>query len=190
VAGGFEEFFEAATGGTPDAGQAATAVLPWLFRRLVDAPESTPRRLIYVLPANSLPEQVFARIRGWLDRLGRRDEVGTYLLAGAVRDGGWLRHPERTAILVGTHALLLSRALMRGFADSQPGRRTLRQVRRAGRRRDGEQHSAGPAALHQRRNPRLATARLPGYRTGGSGGNTVTVTNPGVNAVARHGFAR
>lgn len=119
MAGGFEEFFEAATGGAPDAGQAANAVLPWLFRRLVDAPESTPRRLIYVLPANSLPEQVFARIRGWLDRLGRQEEVGTYLLAGAVRDGGWLRHPERTAILVGTHDLLLSRALMRGFADSR-----------------------------------------------------------------------
>lgn len=119
MAGGYEEFFEAATGGAPGAGQAAAAVLPWLFGRLVDAPESTPRRLIYVLPANSLPEQVFARIRGWLDRLGRRDEVGTYLLAGAVRDGGWLRHPERTAILVGTHDLLLSRALMRGFADSR-----------------------------------------------------------------------
>ncbi|GAA1974562.1 CRISPR-associated endonuclease Cas3'' [Catenulispora subtropica] len=98
---------------------AATAVLPWLFRRLVCAPESTPRRLVYVLPAHSLPEHVFARIGGWLDRLGRAGEVGVHLLAGAVRDSGWLRHPERTAILVGAHDLLLSRALMRGFADSR-----------------------------------------------------------------------
>ncbi|WP_344664888.1 CRISPR-associated endonuclease Cas3'' [Catenulispora yoronensis] len=30
-----------------------------------------------------------------------------------------MRHPERTAILVGTHDLLLSRALMRGFAGSR-----------------------------------------------------------------------
>ncbi|WP_194895660.1 hypothetical protein [Catenulispora pinisilvae] len=131
MTGGFEEFFQAATGRTPDAVQAAiaaeglpaelripigadttaTAVLPWLFRRLVCAPESTPRRLVYVLPAHSLPEQAFARIGGWLDGLGRAGEVGVHLLAGAVRDGGWLRHPERTAILVGTHDLLLSRAV-------------------------------------------------------------------------------
>jgi CRISPR-associated endonuclease/helicase Cas3 len=139
LARGFEEFFEAATGRTPDArqtaiateglpaelttpigaDQAATAVLPWLFRRLVRSPESTPRRLVYVLPAHSFPELVLARIGEWLGRLGRGDEVGVHLLAGAVRSGGWLRHPERTAILVGTHDLLLSRALMRGFADSQ-----------------------------------------------------------------------
>lgn len=139
MAGGFEEFFQEATGGAPDAVQAAvaaaglsgerrlsagadttaTGVLPWLFRRLVSAPESTPRRLVYVLPADSLPEHAFARIGGWLERLGLGDDVGLHLLAGAVRNGGWLRHPERTAILVGTHDLLLSRALMRGFADSR-----------------------------------------------------------------------
>src|SRR6266568_3795116 len=139
LTGGFEDFFHTATGRTPDADQAriaaeglpatltiptgadktATAVLPWLYRRLVRAPELTPRRLVYVLPAHSRPEQVFARVGGWLDRLGYGDEVGVHLLAGAVRDGEWLRHPERTAILVGTHDLLLSRALMRGFADSR-----------------------------------------------------------------------
>jgi CRISPR-associated endonuclease/helicase Cas3 len=139
LTGGFEEFFQAATGRTPDADQAAiaaeglpaelripigadkaaTAVLPWLFRRLICAPESTPRRLVYALPADSLPEQVFARVAGWLDRLGRVGDVDVHLLAGAVRDGSWLRHPERTAILVGTHDLLLSTALMRGFGASR-----------------------------------------------------------------------
>lgn len=139
MTGKFEEFFQLATGRAPDAMQAyfaadglpaeirtlhgteaaSTAVLPWLHRRLVSAPESTPRRLVYVLPAHSLPEQVFARIGSWLDNLGLKGGVGVHLLAGAVRDGSWLRHPERTAILVGTHDLLLSRALMRGFADSR-----------------------------------------------------------------------
>lgn len=96
------------------------AVLPWLHRRLVTAPEQTPRRLVYVLPARSLADQTAAVIRTWLDRLGLADQVGLHLLAGgAVQDGRWRRHPESTAILVGTQDVLLSRALMRGFADDR-----------------------------------------------------------------------
>jgi CRISPR-associated endonuclease/helicase Cas3 len=136
---GFEDFVHAATGHAPypyqaglaadglpgllkaptGAGKTVAAVLPWLYRRLVSAPDRTPRRLVYVLPQHSLADQTFARIGEWLDRLARADEVGLHLIAGASAQAGrWRRHPEQTAILVGTHDMLLSRALMRGFADS------------------------------------------------------------------------
>ncbi|GAA1036769.1 hypothetical protein GCM10009557_48400 [Virgisporangium ochraceum] len=107
---GLPELLTAPTG----AGKSVAGVLPWLYRRLVTAPETTPRRLVYVLPQHSLHDQLYERIGRWLDRLGRADEVGLH----NVSDGGWRRHPERTAILVGTHDLMLSRALMRGFGDA------------------------------------------------------------------------
>lgn len=138
MTGGFADFVRTATGHTPypyqsalaadglpallsvptGAGKTVAGVLPWLYRRLVSAPESTPRRLVYVLPAPSLAEQTLARAGEWLERLGYSSRVGLHLLAGAAAQGGaWRRRPEQTAILVGTHEMLLSRALMRGFAD-------------------------------------------------------------------------
>ncbi|NUU25015.1 MAG: CRISPR-associated endonuclease Cas3'' [Streptomycetaceae bacterium] len=140
MTGGFGEFFHTATGLRPypyqtglaesglprsvrvpsGGGKTAAAVLAWLYRRLVSAAEVTPRRLAYVLPQGSLADQTHARIAAWLHRLGHADEVGLHLLAGPEsQDGTWRRHPERTAILVGTHDVLLSRALMRGFADAR-----------------------------------------------------------------------
>lgn len=116
AAEGLPDLLQAPTG----AGKTVAAVLPWLHRRLVTDPDRTPRRLVYVLPARSLADRTADRIREWLDRLGLADEVGLHLLAGgSVQDGSWRRHPERTAILVGTQDLLLSRALMRGFADNR-----------------------------------------------------------------------
>lgn len=67
-----------------------------------------------MLPQHSLPDQLHERIGQWLGRLGCADEVGLH----SVTDGQWRRHPERAAILVGTHDLLLSRALMCGFGDA------------------------------------------------------------------------
>ncbi|WP_212823144.1 CRISPR-associated endonuclease Cas3'' [Catellatospora sp. TT07R-123] len=110
AAEGLPELLSAPTG----AGKSAAAVLAWLYRRLIAAPESTPRRLVYVLPQHSLPDQLHDRIGQWLARLGRADEVGLH----PITDGAWRRRPERTAILVGTHDLLLSRALMRGYGDA------------------------------------------------------------------------
>jgi hypothetical protein len=101
----FESFFRTAVGdipyayqakmaatGLPDhlevptgAGKSAAAVLPWLYRRLVAAPDRTPRRLVYVLPQHSLVQQPYARIGEWLERLGCADEVGLYLGSGSRR---------------------------------------------------------------------------------------------------------
>ncbi|GHF71484.1 hypothetical protein GCM10018790_56700 [Kitasatospora xanthocidica] len=115
AAEGLPTLLEAPTG----AGKTVAAVLPWLYRRLIAAPGATPRRLVYVLPRHSLADQAVDRIGEWLARLGRADEVGLHLLAGAAaQEGGWLRRPERSAILVGTHDMVLSRALMRGYADA------------------------------------------------------------------------
>ncbi|MER7421075.1 CRISPR-associated endonuclease Cas3'' [Micromonospora peucetia] len=110
AAEGLPELLRAPTG----AGKSVAGVLPWLYRRLVAAPESTPRRLVYVLPQHSFPDQLQERIGEWLGRLGCADEVGLH----SITDGDWRRHPERAAILVGTHDLVLSRALMRGFGDA------------------------------------------------------------------------
>ena len=138
MADGFAEFMRTATGHTPygyqaalaadglpeyleapsGAGKTAAAVLPWLYRRQVAATGVTPRRLVHVLPAHSLAHGTAARIGEWLRRLGLADEVGLHLVAGAAASGGtWRRRPEQSAILVGTADALLSRALMRGFAD-------------------------------------------------------------------------
>ncbi|MFI1585506.1 CRISPR-associated endonuclease Cas3'' [Embleya sp. NPDC020630] len=137
---GFGEFFHSATGHRPYAyqagfaesglpplvrvpsggGKSAGAVLAWLYRRLVSAVAVTPRRLVYALPQGSLAEPTHARIAEWLHRLGCADDVDLHLLAGPEsQNGTWRRFPERNAILVGTHDGLLSRALMRGFADAR-----------------------------------------------------------------------
>ncbi|MFC8718219.1 CRISPR-associated endonuclease Cas3'' [Kitasatospora sp. NPDC057198] len=140
MAQGYEEFFRTATGHRPYAyqralaadglppwvrvpsggGKTAAAVLAWLYRRTVSAPEGTARRLVYVLPQGSLADWTHDLVGGWLARLGLAERVDLHLLTGPDgQDGGWRRRPERTAVLVGTHDVLLSRALMRGFADSR-----------------------------------------------------------------------
>ncbi|MGW3040841.1 type I-G CRISPR-associated helicase/endonuclease Cas3g [Kitasatospora sp. NPDC001159] len=116
AAEGLPTLLEAPTG----AGKTVAAVLPWLYRRLVAASGVTPRRLVFVLPRHSLADQAFRRIGEWLECLGLTGEVGLHLLAGAAaQEGGWRRRPERSAILVGTHDMVLSRALMRGYADAR-----------------------------------------------------------------------
>ncbi|MBV6700374.1 CRISPR-associated endonuclease Cas3'' [Kitasatospora aureofaciens] len=137
----FETFVRTATGHTPypyqarlaaeglptllrvptGGGKTVASVLPWLYRRLVTVPQDTPRRLVLVLPQRSIADQTFVRVGEWLERLGLTGEVGLHLLAGgAAQEGGWRRKPEQSGILVGTHDMVLSRALMRGYADWRP----------------------------------------------------------------------
>ena len=51
------------------------------------------------------------------DRLPRPEDV--HVLMGGVDADGWLEWPERPAVVVGTQDMLLSRALMRGYASSR-----------------------------------------------------------------------
>ena len=75
----------------------------------------------------TLVEQTAGAVRDWFgklatevdveDRLPKPEDV--YMLMGGVEATGWLETPERPAVLVGTQDMLLSRALMRGYASSR-----------------------------------------------------------------------
>lgn len=145
----FAGFFATATGNTPYAyqrllaegewpdvliaptglGKTAAVLLAWLWRRRT-APETTPRRLVYCLPMRTLVEQTTDNAVIWLQRLAEakldtslpnKNEI--HVLMGGVdnrrHQPHWYETPERSAILIGTQDMLLSRALMRGYAAAR-----------------------------------------------------------------------
>lgn len=102
-------------------GKTLAATLPWLYRR-VEHPDpvvqrATPRWLVIVLPQRALVEQTVRVVNRWLGNLGL--EVPVHVLMGGEDrgDGEWKAHPERERIFVGTLDMVLSRLLMRGFAE-------------------------------------------------------------------------
>lgn len=108
-------------------GKTAGVTLAWMYHRLC-SPDVTPRRLVWCLPMRTLVDQVNNEIHRWLEGLdisridpgGRLPRVGdVHVLMGGADSGGWLDAPERSAIIVGTQDMLLSRALMRGYASSR-----------------------------------------------------------------------
>jgi CRISPR-associated endonuclease/helicase Cas3 len=107
-------------------GKTAGVVLAWIFKRQANDPD-TPRRLIYCLPMRVLVEQTRQACEGWLRKLGLYGKPGegkisvTVLMGGSddVRRGAWDEYPEEDQIIIGTQDMLLSRALMRGYAMSR-----------------------------------------------------------------------
>ena len=107
-------------------GKTAGVTLGWAAHRL-RAPDVTPRRLVWCLPMRTLVEQTASAVKGWFRNLSDNangeialptpDEV--HILMGGVEASNWLTKPERPAVLVGTQDMLLSRALMRGYAASR-----------------------------------------------------------------------
>ena len=107
-------------------GKTAAVTLGWAARRL-HSPDDTPRRLVWCLPMRTLVEQTADAVKEWFgrlaadtncgDRLPRPEDV--HVLMGGVDADGWLEWPERPAVVVGTQDMLLSRALMRGYASSR-----------------------------------------------------------------------
>ena len=108
-------------------GKTAGVTLAWIHDRL-GRPETTPRRLVWCLPMRTLVDQTADKVRGWLDRLHnegidpgrllpRADDV--HILMGGADSGRWFENPERAGMIVGTQDMLLSRALMRGYASSR-----------------------------------------------------------------------
>ena len=76
----------------------------------------------------TLVDQVADEVREWVGRLPdigidpagvlpRADDV--HVLMGGADAGRWFENPERPAVIVGTQDMLLSRALMRGYASSR-----------------------------------------------------------------------
>jgi CRISPR-associated endonuclease/helicase Cas3 len=107
-------------------GKTAGVTLGWAAHRLRN-PEATPRRLVWCLPMRTLVEQTAGTVREWFGRLHERgvgdgrlpgpEEV--HVLMGGVEVARWLDTPENAAVVIGTQDMLLSRALMRGYASSR-----------------------------------------------------------------------
>ncbi|GAA4199852.1 hypothetical protein GCM10023074_30890 [Microbispora amethystogenes] len=125
---GLPELLRVPTG----AGKTLAAVLPWLWRGKA-FPDDTPRRLVYVLPLRTLVEQTAREVARWLFNQGERasedprqacrdDSVVLQMLMGGTdrEDDAWQLAPGKPAILIGTQDMVLSRALMRGYAESRP----------------------------------------------------------------------
>lgn len=125
-------------------GKTEATVLSWLWRRLAtntDVRRRTPRRLVYCLPMRVLVEQTRKRVAEMLANLGllasapgderppdepgildvRRPDwrIAVSVLMGGEDGDDWDMWPERDAILVGTQDMLLSRALLRGYAATR-----------------------------------------------------------------------
>ena len=107
-------------------GKTAAVTLGWAAHRL-RRPDTTPRRLVWCLPMRTLVEQTADVVKDWFGRLAAEvDDANrlprpqdVHVLMGGVDADGWLESPERPAVLVGTQDMLLSRALMRGYASSR-----------------------------------------------------------------------
>ena len=107
-------------------GKTAAVTLGWAAHRL-RSPEATPRRLVWCLPMRTLVDQTADSVRDWFARLAAKsDDVDrvprpedVHVLMGGVEADSWLETPERPAVIVGTQDMLLSRALMRGYASSR-----------------------------------------------------------------------
>ena len=107
-------------------GKTAGVTLGWAAHRL-RAPKTTPCRLVWCLPMRTLVDQTGKAVKQWFGRLRDRkvaervlpgpDDV--YILMGGVEAARWLDHPERPTVIIGTQDMLLSRALMRGYASSR-----------------------------------------------------------------------
>lgn len=74
----------------------------------------------------SLVEQTERNVRAWLSNLAAncvndvpRADCGVHVLMGGVDEPRWQLAPERPAILIGTQDMLISRALMRGYASGR-----------------------------------------------------------------------
>lgn len=117
-----------ATSGLPDvlcvptgAGKTLAATLPWLYRRQND--EEPTRWLVLVLPQRVLVEQTVREVDSWLTALRGvlQEEVSVNVLMGGEdrRDHDWRIDPHRSRIFVGTQDMVLSRLLMRGYAETR-----------------------------------------------------------------------
>ena len=106
-------------------GKTAAVTLGWAAHRLNRRPE-TPRRLVWCLPMRTLVEQTAEKVKEWFGRLAEIDDANrlprpkeVHVLMGGTASADWLEAPERPAVVVGTQDMLLSRALMRGYASSR-----------------------------------------------------------------------
>lgn len=106
-------------------GKTAAVTLGWAVHRLTRR-TGTPRRLVWCLPMRTLVEQTAEKAKEWFGRLASIDDSKrlptpeeVHVLMGGTASAEWLLAPEQPAVVVGTQDMLLSRALMRGYASSR-----------------------------------------------------------------------
>ena len=107
-------------------GKTAAVSLGWAVHRL-RSPQTTFRRLIWCLPMRTLVDQTAKAIKDWFGRLAEATKGAdrlpgpedVHVLMGGLESGRWFVRPERPAVIIGTQDMLLSRALMRGYAASR-----------------------------------------------------------------------
>ncbi|MGY4650518.1 type I-G CRISPR-associated helicase/endonuclease Cas3g [Mycobacterium sp. URHB0021] len=116
---GLPDVLRAPTG----SGKTLAALLPWLYRRIahpdLTVRAATPHWLVVVLPQRTLVEQTVDSAREWVEGLGAAVGVHTLMGGEDSRDREWKMHPDTERIFVGTQDMVLSRLLMRGFAESR-----------------------------------------------------------------------
>ena len=110
-------------------GKTAAVVLSWAWKHVAGDQPNPPRRLVYCLPMRTLVSQTERNVTKWLQRLREAssdwksclpdpaDDV--HVLMGGVDKTRWFENPEKPAVLIGTQDMLISRALMRGYAMSR-----------------------------------------------------------------------
>ncbi|HUZ51975.1 MAG TPA: DEAD/DEAH box helicase, partial [Streptosporangiaceae bacterium] len=118
AAGGLPDLLSVPTG----SGKTLAAVLPWLWRltNMEGSGEAGGlHRLVYVLPMRALVEQTAGQVGYWLERLGLAGQVQLHVLMGGADrdDDAWQMDPATAAVFIGTQDMVLSRALMRGYAE-------------------------------------------------------------------------
>jgi CRISPR-associated endonuclease/helicase Cas3 len=134
----FDDFVSTATGGArpypyqhrlasdglPDVlrvptgtGKTLAAVLPWLYRRLHG--QEPTEWLVVTLPQRALVEQTVRVTGSWIRNLGV--DVSVHVLMGGEDDdsSSWKMNPHHVRVFVGTQDMVLSRLLMRGYAESR-----------------------------------------------------------------------
>ncbi len=108
-------------------GKTAAVILGWAWKHVTR--QKAPKRLVYCLPMRTLVEQTEQNAKHWMKQLREANkEWSQYLpdpdkdihvLMGGAGEPEWFKNPEQLTILIGTQDMLLSRALMRGYAMSR-----------------------------------------------------------------------
>lgn len=93
----------------------------WIWKQLSRDDDCSvwPRRLVWCLPMRVLVEQTLDVAKYMINRLTEDIRPDVVPIMGGLDCVEWFLHPERTAIIIGTQDMLLSRALNRGYGSGR-----------------------------------------------------------------------
>ena len=100
-------------------GKTEGVLAAWSFHRICGGAEQWPRRLVWCLPMRVLVEQTEQVARQLVSMMPPLQRPEVHVAMGGEDLDEWYLYPERTAIIIGTQDMLLSRALNRGYASGR-----------------------------------------------------------------------